>query len=248
MYGYIYKTTNLINNKFYIGQHKNNKNNSSYLGSGKILKYAINKYGKENFKLEILEECDSQQKLNEREKYWIKILKNENCYNISDGGNGGNLGESVNFKISQTLKEHWKNGVVFHHANSGFKKGCIPWNKGKPGTMLDKHHTSETRKKLSEIKKGRTIPLTQREAHSLKMKGHPCSEETRKKMGLHCAMKRPECKEKARLTRLKNYKQKHWMTDGKNDRLILLKNIKEYENNGWIIGRSKGTKIGDKND
>ena len=44
----IYKTTNLINGKIYIGMSKNKKEN--YLGSGIYLKYAIDKYGKENFK------------------------------------------------------------------------------------------------------------------------------------------------------------------------------------------------------
>lgn len=49
----IYKTTNLVNEKFYVG--KDIKNNPNYLGSGLILKNAINKYGIENFKKEILE-------------------------------------------------------------------------------------------------------------------------------------------------------------------------------------------------
>lgn len=238
MYGYIYKTTNLINNKFYIGQHKNNKNNPYYLGSGKILKYAIEKYGKENFIIEILEKCNSRKELNEREKYWIATLKNENCYNISDGGNGGNLGDEVNQKISNTLKEHWKNGTIVHHPNSGFKKGYTPWNKGKSGTMLGKHHSEETRKKLSEINKGKIISLEQRIKHSKKMKGHPCSFETKRKMSLHCAMKRPECKEKARQTRIKNYKPRCWITNGIDDRQILLEQLEKYLNQGWKKGRS----------
>ena len=49
----IYKTTNLVNGKIYIGKDKNN--NPSYLGSGKILKLAIKKYGKENFTKETIE-------------------------------------------------------------------------------------------------------------------------------------------------------------------------------------------------
>jgi hypothetical protein len=61
----IYKTTNLINGKIYIG--KDSKNNSKYLGSGLLLKRAILKYGKENFKKEILEECSSIEELNQRE-------------------------------------------------------------------------------------------------------------------------------------------------------------------------------------
>lgn len=69
MFGYIYLTENLINSKKYIGQHKNNSFNPSYLGSGTILKQAINKYGKENFKVEVLEECNSKEELNEKEIY-----------------------------------------------------------------------------------------------------------------------------------------------------------------------------------
>ena len=56
-YGYIYKTTNIVNGKIYIGQHKYSKNkiDESYLGSGKLLIKAINKYGIENFECVILE-------------------------------------------------------------------------------------------------------------------------------------------------------------------------------------------------
>lgn len=102
----VYKTTNLITGKFYIG--KDCKNRKSYLGSGKILKNAIRKYGKENFKKEILEICYSKEKLSEREKFWIKELKaNEIGYNIAEGGTGGKT------------------------FGGGVKKGNIPWNKGK---------------------------------------------------------------------------------------------------------------------
>jgi group I intron endonuclease len=83
----IYKTTNLINGKIYIGQ--DSKNNPEYLGSGTIIKRAINKYGKENFKKEILDICLDKEELDIKEIYWIKELKSiENGYNISSGGNG----------------------------------------------------------------------------------------------------------------------------------------------------------------
>ncbi|MBT4207913.1 GIY-YIG nuclease family protein [Candidatus Woesearchaeota archaeon] len=79
----IYKTTNLLNGKFYIGQTRQN-NNRYYKGSGIILSNAIKKYGGENFIVETLEVVDSIDKLDEREKYWISKLKPE--YNISPGG------------------------------------------------------------------------------------------------------------------------------------------------------------------
>lgn len=90
-YGYIYLTTNLINNKKYIGQHKNKYFNPKYKGSGKLIIEAFKKYGKENFNTEILEWCFSKEEMDEKEKYYIiqyDAVKNPNFYNISEGGEG----------------------------------------------------------------------------------------------------------------------------------------------------------------
>jgi group I intron endonuclease len=81
----IYKTTNIINGKYYIGQDSNN--NQDYLGSGVILNKAIKKYGRSCFKKEIIEYCSSSAELNDRERFWIKKLSPE--YNIAPGGAGG---------------------------------------------------------------------------------------------------------------------------------------------------------------
>lgn len=94
MYGYVYLTTNLINGKKYIGMHKWNKDtiDESYYGSGIHLVRALNQYGKENFKVEIIEWCNSREELSQREAYWISYYKapiNEDFYNIEDGGFGG---------------------------------------------------------------------------------------------------------------------------------------------------------------
>ena len=94
----IYKITNLINNKVYIGQSKNieyrwkqhknhpfNINNKDY---DKRLYQAIRKYGLENFSFEILEECQIQE-LNNKEIYWIKYYDSANIdkgYNMTLGG------------------------------------------------------------------------------------------------------------------------------------------------------------------
>ena len=60
IYKYVlYKTTNLINNKFYVGAHEIKKNPDTYLGSGLFLQRAIKKYGIKNFKREILFACSS---------------------------------------------------------------------------------------------------------------------------------------------------------------------------------------------
>ena len=72
MIGCIYKTTNLINNKIYIGQ-TTRVNSKIYLGSGDILRSAIKKYGKNNFKNDILGFCSSQEELDECEKVCIVV-------------------------------------------------------------------------------------------------------------------------------------------------------------------------------
>ena len=79
MYGYIYITTNLINNKKYIGCHKSPEFDFKYIGSGSALQQAIKKYGKENFDCKILESinnvptiCESREQLFASEQYYIE--------------------------------------------------------------------------------------------------------------------------------------------------------------------------------
>lgn len=95
MFGYIYKTTNNTNGKIYVGKKHSDTFDTSYYGSGKLLKRAIEKYGVENFSVEVLEECNSLVELNEKEKYYIRILKSHysfgNGYNIANGGDGGDI-------------------------------------------------------------------------------------------------------------------------------------------------------------
>ena len=92
-YGYIYRTTNTLNNKVYTGQKKGNYN-AKYFGSGKRLDNAIKKYGRPNIRNSIITWCFDKNHTDKCEKYWIKesILRfgRDNAYNISEGGDGGN--------------------------------------------------------------------------------------------------------------------------------------------------------------
>ena len=103
----IYKTTNLVNGKIYIGQDKNN--NPNYYGSGLHLKKAIKKYGKENFSKEILDECSDEIHMNEREVYWISHFNSRNPnigYNISEGGKEGD--RSIGHEIAKNgIYNYW---------------------------------------------------------------------------------------------------------------------------------------------
>jgi len=97
---YIYKITNKINGKWYIGKH--NGTDPNYFGSGKLLKQAVEKYGKENFERIILEEVKHD--INTREQHWISSTNAVNdpmSYNLASGGEGGNLSKFIDYEHRQ---------------------------------------------------------------------------------------------------------------------------------------------------
>ena len=90
-YHIIYKTTNLINQKFYIGAHSTNDIDDGYMGSGFNLSAAIKKYGKQNFIREILHTFDNPSLMFDKEKEIVTplFLSKPDVYNIVEGGYGG---------------------------------------------------------------------------------------------------------------------------------------------------------------
>lgn len=90
----IYKTTNLINGKYYIGCHQTNNLDDGYIGSGKWLKHAIKKYGKESFICEILHLLSSEEEMFALERSIVNeaVVKDTLSYNLKIGGSGGNPG------------------------------------------------------------------------------------------------------------------------------------------------------------
>lgn len=108
---YIYKITNQLNNKCYIGQttdYKRRFQEHKNLGYGieenKLLYYAIKKYGIENFSFEVIE--DKTSKYNEREKYWIQYYDSfENGYNMTEGGEEPPLNIGINNPFATHTEE-----------------------------------------------------------------------------------------------------------------------------------------------
>ena len=95
---YIYKIINKINGKWYIG--KTNGQDPSYMGSGKILKQAYKKYGKDNFEKVILETCTTEEELNLRETHWISSTNatiDPMSYNLVEGGTGGDRSKFIDY-------------------------------------------------------------------------------------------------------------------------------------------------------
>jgi len=124
MYGYIYETTNLINGKKYIGQSRG-KFKSWYLGSGKIIKKAIDKYGKENFSIKLLKYAKTKKELNILEKeliehYGAKEL--DTFYNLHEGGIGGDTfsGKHHTEKAKRRMSKS-KKGKPSPHKGKNFR-------------------------------------------------------------------------------------------------------------------------------
>lgn len=166
MYGFIYITTNHINNKKYIGKKKYDRRNDweKYLGSGIILKNAINKYGKENFSKEIIEECETLDDLNIREKYWINYynaIKSDEFYNIASGGDGGDttigLTEEQKKKITENRSKAAK-GKINLGNNNGQSKPVICLNTNEVFDTIEDaaKYANVTPAAISSCCKGRT--------------------------------------------------------------------------------------------
>lgn len=127
----IYKITNIINDKIYIGKTRMNltcrlkgHEYSSKYGSGTFIHRAIRKCGISNFKIELLEET---LKDNEREKYWIDTLTPD--YNLTKGGDGGDTSKTPNYiKSMRKLNRKGVNNPMFGklgilNPNFGQKRG-----------------------------------------------------------------------------------------------------------------------------
>ena len=93
MIHYLYKTINNLNGHYYYGIHSTNDINDGYLGSGKRFKSALKKYGKHNFTKHILEYFSTRRDAELREKEVIteEMIKSKNCYNLTWGGQKGQI-------------------------------------------------------------------------------------------------------------------------------------------------------------
>ena len=204
--GVIYLRTNRYNGKKYVGQATDLKVRqrtwkclkSTYAGI--LINRARAKYGIEAFDFEILKECKDEE-LDYWEMYYIKELntKAPNGYNLTDGGDGGNTYICKNEKEMNKIKQKISES-----------------NKGEKNHMYGKHHTEETKKKMSEAQKNRKRkPHTEETKRKISEsnKGKIFSEETRKKISeTHKSEKNP------------NY-GKHWSEETR-------KKISERNKNG----------------
>jgi hypothetical protein len=160
MFYYLYKITNILNNKIYIGVHKTKNMSDGYMGSGKKLLIDIKKYGIDNFKKDILEFFHDEKSMYEKEKEYVteEFLFRKNVYNIKPGGYGGF--NHIN-KIS-TKEDKVKAGMLGYYAsvlsNNRYilsKEDCI---KGNEAFKNKRKNDSEFNKQwLENNKKARDL-------------------------------------------------------------------------------------------
>lgn len=181
IYNYVYKIKNNLNSKIYVGKHSTDNLNDGYMGSGKLIKLAYNKYGIENFTKQILQFAETEDELNDLEMFYIKDLDaRTKGYNLTDGGEGAigyKMSDEAKQKISNFQKQQycpWK-----HNPRSEEHKQKISESlKGEKNPFFGKHHSEETKQKL----RGRKFS----EEHKQKLResrlGKKISDETKQKM------------------------------------------------------------------
>ena len=226
MYGIIYKITNKINNKIYIGQtihtllyRWNNHIRASNRGSNIYFHKTIRKYGKENFIVEEIDQAESKNELNLLEIQYIKQYNSlaPNGYNTSTGGEGGN-----NFSNNPNI------AIIKQHMSEGRKRYFANW-------------TEEERKLFSEKQKQKALDpngIMQSQEYKEKMRiactGKKLTKETIEKIRSANLGKETniELRKKQSKERKGKHLGNHWWNNGVDQKFC-----KECPGDNWIKGR-----------
>ena len=167
-YHFIYRTTNLINSKFYVGMHSTDDLEDGYVGSGKRLGYSIRKHGLDNHKVEILEFLTSREELKKREAEIVseELLTNPLCMNLKFGGEGGwdhlNNDPAEREKIQAARSSAGNKALHFKKQNDPefaerYRKALGNSNTKRKGrepkaSFAGRIHSEETKKKMRKPK------------------------------------------------------------------------------------------------
>lgn len=245
MYGIIYKTTNLVNGKIYIGQHRCDTDKfDGYLGSGSEILKAIDEFGKENFKRETLKICNNQIQLNGWECYFI--LK----FNATDESCGYNLLKSCRFKHGAPSKHPIVRAKIsasrMGKLNPIYKHVFTEEERQRARERrLGVKMSEESRRKLSEARKGMKFT----EQHRLNIRKATLGDKNPNfgKRGAETAFYGHHHSEEFKKRHSKRMSGegnpsfgKFWITNGVDD--VLIKRGSDIPD-GWRKGRSKNNRI-----
>ena len=163
MSNYVYAIINRINLKLYFGSHSWDGEglDPNYYGSGKLIKRAVKKYGKDNFIVYPIKFYNSVEECRKAEEELLtkyNIANNQYCYNIKNAAVG------------------WTSEDVTGEKHPQYGK------RGKDSHSYGRHHTEDTKRKMSQAKKGRTHTENTRNKMSQAHKGKKLSEDTKRKL------------------------------------------------------------------
>lgn len=176
MYYTIYKITNLINGKTYIGKHQTKNLYDDYMGSGKLIVAAISKYGLKNFRKDILFVFDNKDDMDAKEEEIVTedYVQSPDTYNLKTGGTGGwdhiNNDESLRIaknkhakrKLDEALLKRYgveNAGQLLHCRTQSAERMKMLHAAGKIRIpkFTGKVHTEETKQKMSNSSKGQGL-------------------------------------------------------------------------------------------
>jgi hypothetical protein len=210
MLGQIYEMS--YGKYYYIGKHDGDIFEDEYFGSGIAWTNVVKKYGKENIQRKILKTYDTKEQADILEKFYIKQYKekyDKNCLNIADGGQGGNLGEEVNKKISEAVS-------------------------GEGNGMYGKKLSEETRTKISKKLKGHPNYNYSNYRPTEEIKAKISKSHIGIKQTPESIAKIKEARAKQTNLKLDSAKGKHWYTDGVNNVMC----FEENKPDNYYLGRT----------
>lgn len=197
MYYLIYKITNRLDNKFYVGKHKTENKEDDYLGSGILIERAIAKHGKENFIKEILFELSTEDEMNQKEADIVDedFVARDDTYNIKLGGQGG--WDYVN----KTGRNIYNN----HNKTINRRIACSIAQKSRIQNMSDAEFIAWTTKATLNFRR-----YEQLFGHPFRGKTH--TDETKNKM--------KKSHEGKHIGKLNGSFGTHWITDGRTNKRV----------------------------
>lgn len=216
MYYCLYEIRNVLNDKIYVGVHKTKNLDDGYMGSGKVIKRAIEKHGAENFTKVILETFDDSESMYAREKEVVtdEFLDRDDTYNLRRGGNGGF--DYIN-KIGAGVQTHEYLCYMSKLGSAAFSR------KYKTDSLF-----RDTRNAILEVARKNSKTSIKMMYPDGLWKGRKHKEETKRKMS-----------DKAKLrTGAKNSSfGTCWIYNESGNKKIKKDDLEQYLNDGWIKGR-----------
>jgi group I intron endonuclease len=154
---YIYRITNMLNGKKYIGKHSSGNIDNGYYGSGIAVKKAIKKYGKSNFTKDVICICQSEKELNEMEIYWInKEGTFLNGYNMTKGGDG-TLGRK---QTKESIEKASASRREYYIKNPKARENISLFAKSRTGVKNPFYGKTLTKSHIDKMTKARVLAIT----------------------------------------------------------------------------------------